>query len=118
MLNEADSSSTFSNSLASYSNLIPTTKPISYSITVYTKKKSSFKSNIHITQDMTFQNLLDYIFPKGPSTGKRFIIKSSLDHDSKNFLSEQVISKLFIDRHVDIWIDIEDVDIKFDDLFD
>ena len=55
---------------------------------------------------MTFQSLLDYIFPKGPLNEKRFIIKSSLDINSKNYLPEQVMSKLFKDKYVDIWIEI------------
>lgn len=92
--------------------------PIFHSVTIHTKKKSPFKSNIHVTQDMTFQSLLNYMFPKGPPTGKRFVIKSSLDLDGKNYLPTQVINQLFVDEHVNIWIDIEDIDIKFDELFD
>ncbi|CAG8497173.1 4875_t:CDS:2, partial [Cetraspora pellucida] len=41
------------------------------SITLNTKKKSPLKSNVHITKNMTFQDLLNYVFPNGPPTGKR-----------------------------------------------
>ncbi|CAG8746768.1 5747_t:CDS:1, partial [Dentiscutata heterogama] len=41
-----------------------------HSVMIYTKKKSLYKSNIHVTQDMTFQNLLAYIFPNGPPNRK------------------------------------------------
>ena len=67
---------------------------------------------------MTFQSLLAYIFPKGSPNGKRFVIKSSLDISGKNYLPEQVISKLFTDEHVNIWIDIENIDVNYDELFD
>ncbi|RIB09370.1 hypothetical protein C2G38_2044387 [Gigaspora rosea] len=89
-----------------------------HSITVHTPKKSPFKSNIYVTKNMTFNNLLTYVFPDGPPNKKRFIIKSSLEANSKTFLPEQVISQVFINEHVHIWIELEDVEIQFDDLFD
>ena len=88
------------------------------SVTVHTKKKSPFKANIHITKDMTFQDLLTFIFPNGPPNGKRFIIKSSLELDGKNILPNQIISQVFVEQHTNIWIEIEDIEISFDDLFD
>ncbi|CAG8844317.1 44774_t:CDS:1, partial [Gigaspora margarita] len=51
-----------------------------YFVTIYTKK-TLFKLNIYITQDMTFQSLLDYVFPKGPLFEKQFVIKLSKDLD-------------------------------------
>ncbi|RIB14484.1 hypothetical protein C2G38_2195068 [Gigaspora rosea] len=88
------------------------------SITVHTKKKSLLKANIHITKDITFQNLLTFIFPNSPPNGKRFIIKSSLELDRKNFLPNQIISQVFVEQHTNIWIEIEDIEISFDNLFD
>jgi hypothetical protein len=67
---------------------------------------------------MTFQDLLIFIFPNGPPKEKRFLIKSSLDINSKTFLPEQIISQIFIEDHINLWIEIEDIKIKFDDLFD
>ena len=66
---------------------------------------------------MTFQNLLNYVFPNGSPSGKRFIIKSSLEMDGQLFLPEQVISHIFKEAHSYIWIDLEDIEVKFDDLF-
>ncbi|CAG8534624.1 6440_t:CDS:2, partial [Dentiscutata heterogama] len=88
------------------------------SVTVHTKKKSLFKANIHITKDMTFQDLLTFIFPSGPPNGKRFVIKSSLELDGKSFLPDQIMSQIFVEEHAHIWIEIEDTEIRFDDLFD
>ncbi|CAG8438254.1 11539_t:CDS:2 [Dentiscutata heterogama] len=78
-----------------FSNEVPT--PILHSLTVHTKKRSLLKSNIHISKNMTFQNLLNYVFPNG---------------------SPSVISHIFKEAHSHIWIDLEDIEVKFDDLFD
>ncbi|CAG8816313.1 31007_t:CDS:2 [Gigaspora margarita] len=79
---------------------------------------TSIFTNSYSNSISTTAILLAHIFPKGPPTGKRFVIKSSLDIDGENYLPVQAISKLFADEHVNIWIDLEDIDIKFDELFD
>ncbi|CAG8487879.1 3062_t:CDS:1, partial [Cetraspora pellucida] len=87
-------------------------------ITVHTKKKSPFKANIHVTKDMTFQDLLTFIFPNGSPNGKRFIIKSLLELDGKSFLPDQIISQVFAEEHVHVWIEIKTIEVRFDELFD
>ncbi len=87
-------------------------------VIIHLKKKSLYKSNIQITKDMTFQNLIEFTFPTGPSQEKRFIIKSSLDASGKVFLSEQMIEEVFFKSHIHLWIDIEKTIIDFDELFD
>ncbi|RIB17767.1 hypothetical protein C2G38_2142452 [Gigaspora rosea] len=86
-------------------------------LTLHTKKKSPLKSNIYITNNMTFQNLLNYVFPNGPPSGKRFIIKSSLEIGGQLFLPDQIINQVFKEAYSHIWIDLEDVEVKLDDLF-
>ena len=67
---------------------------------------------------MTFQNLINFIFPSGPPVGKRFIAKSSLNLDGNTFLPEQIIEEIFFDNHAEIWIDIEKTEIDYNNLFD
>ncbi|RIA83362.1 hypothetical protein C1645_833949 [Glomus cerebriforme] len=76
-------------------------------ITIHLKKKSPYKSNIQITKNMTFQDLINFMFPMSPPEGKRFITKSSLDTNRKVFLSEQLIEEVFFEPHIQLWIDIE-----------
>jgi len=66
---------------------------------------------------MTFQDLINFVFPMGPPEEKRFVIKSSLNIDGKVFLSEQMIEEVFFDLHINLWIDIEKTTIDFDELF-
>ena len=67
---------------------------------------------------MTFQDLINFVFPMGPPEEKRFVIKSSLNIDGKVFLSEQMIEEVFFESHVHLWINIEKTIINFDELFD
>jgi hypothetical protein len=67
---------------------------------------------------MTFQNIIEFVFPMGPPEGKRFIVKSSLDKDGKVFLSEQMIEEVFFESHIHLWINIEKTTINFGELFD
>ena len=67
---------------------------------------------------MTFYDLITFVFPMGPSEGKRFVIKSSLDVDGRVFLLEQIIEEIFFESHVNLWIDIETTIINFNELFD
>ena len=87
-------------------------------ITIHLKKKSPYKSNIQITKKMTFQDLINFVFPMGPPEGKRFVTKSSLDTDGKVFLSEQMMEEVFFEPHIHLWIDIEKTSVNFDELFD
>ena len=57
---------------------------------------------------MTFQDLINFVFPMGPPEGKRFITKSSLDTNGK----------VFFEPHIQLWIDIEKTIINFGELFD
>ena len=86
-------------------------------ITIHLKKKSPYKSNIQVTKGMTFQNLIEFVFPMGPPKEKRFIIKTSLDENGKVFLSEQIIEEVFFESHIHLWIDIEKITVDFDELF-
>ncbi|CAG8836769.1 34844_t:CDS:1, partial [Gigaspora margarita] len=38
--------------------------------------------------------------------------------DRKSFLSDQIISQIFVEEHAHIWIEIENIEVEFDDLFD
>ncbi|RIB29725.1 hypothetical protein C2G38_2154499 [Gigaspora rosea] len=38
--------------------------------------------------------------------------------NSKTFLPKQVMSQVFINKHVHIWIEVEEIEIQFNDLFD
>jgi hypothetical protein len=67
---------------------------------------------------MTFQNLIEFVFPMGPPKEKRFVVKSSIDEDGKVFLFEQMIEEVFSESHIHLWIDIEKTTINFDELFD
>ena len=87
-------------------------------VTIHLKKKSPYKSNIQVTKGMTFQNIIEFVFPISLPEGKRFVIKSSLDKDGKVFLSEQMIEEVFFESHVNLWINIEKTIINFNELFD
>jgi hypothetical protein len=76
---------------------------ILHSVTLHLKKKSPFKENIHVTNGMTFANLINFVFPAGPSKDKQFIFKSSLETGGKQFLPEQIIHDIFYEEHADVW---------------
>ena len=67
---------------------------------------------------MTFQDLIEFVFPMGPPEEKRFIIKSSLNTNGKVFLSEQIIEEIFLESHIHLWIDMEKIVVNFNELFD
>ena len=87
------------------------------SITVHTRKKTPYKSNINITKGMTFNELIDFVFPSGPANNKRFVIKSSLNDDAKEYLPNQVIDTTFFEENVNIWVDMEFISVDFDEIF-
>ena len=86
-------------------------------ITVHMRKKSPYKSNINITKGMTFKELIAFIFPSGPANNKRFIIKSSLDGDAKEYLPDQIMDTIFFEDHVNIWVDMEFISVDFNEIF-
>jgi hypothetical protein len=86
-------------------------------VTVNTRKRSPYKSNIHITKGMTFKELIAFIFPSGPANNKRFIIKSSLNDNAKEYLPEQIMDTVFFEEHVNIWVDMELISVDLDELF-
>ena len=48
---------------------------------------------------MTFEDIISFIFPSGPPEGKQFIIKSSLENNSKQYLPNQVLQDVFLENH-------------------
>jgi len=66
---------------------------------------------------MTFKELLAFVFPSGPAINKRFIVKSSLNNDAKEYLPNQILDTIFFEEHANIWIDMELVSVDFDELF-
>lgn len=66
---------------------------------------------------MTFQDLINYAFPSGPPSDKRFVAKSTLEPDAIQFLPSQIMEMVFFDQHADIWIDLEKVNHDYEDLF-
>ena len=66
---------------------------------------------------MTFNELIDFVFPSGPANNKRFVIKSSLNNDAKEYLSNQVIDTTFFEENVNIWVDMEFISVDFDEIF-
>ncbi|CAG8773600.1 13131_t:CDS:1, partial [Cetraspora pellucida] len=38
--------------------------------------------------------------------------------DRKSFLPDQIISQVFAEEHVHVWIKIETIEVRFDELFD
>jgi hypothetical protein len=66
---------------------------------------------------MTFQDLIDYAFPSGPPSNKRFVAKSTLGSDSILFLPGQVMETIFFNQHADVWIDLEEINQDYEDLF-
>lgn len=97
---------------------IITAQPMLHSVTVHLKKQSPFKENIHVTKNMSFADLISFIFPAGPPKDKRFIFKSSFEIGGKQFLPEQIIYDVFHDEHADVWVDMEKIIQNYDDLFD
>jgi hypothetical protein len=67
---------------------------------------------------MTFQEIVEFVFPSGPPENKRFIAKSSVEPDAIEFLPSQVMNTVLFDEHANIWIDLEDIDHDYHDLFD
>jgi hypothetical protein len=66
---------------------------------------------------MTFEELMTFIFPSGPANNKRFVIKSSLNDDAKEYLPNQVIDTIFFEEHANIWVDMEFISVDFDEIF-
>lgn len=67
---------------------------------------------------MTFQEILEFVFPSGPPENKRFIAKSSAEPDATEFLPSQVMNTVFSEKHADIWIDLENINHDYHDLFE
>ena len=67
---------------------------------------------------MTFQEIIDFTFPSGPPANKRFIAKSSLEPDAIQFLPSQIMNTVFSDEYADIWIDLENIDHNYSELFE
>jgi hypothetical protein len=86
-------------------------------VTIHTQKKSPLKENIHVTQGMTFRNLITFLFPNGPPDNKQFIIKSSFGIDYKQYLPDQVLQDVFLEEHANIWICLENIILDYDDIF-
>ena len=95
-----------------------TTLSMLHSVTIHLKKKSPFKENIHVTKDMTFADLISFIFSADPSVEKQFIFKSSFETGGKQFLPEQMLHDIFHEEHADIWVDMKKIISNYDDLFD
>jgi len=66
---------------------------------------------------MTFKDIISFIFPSGPPEGKQFIIKSSLENNSKQYLPNQVLQDVFLENHANIWICLEDIELNYNDIF-
>jgi hypothetical protein len=66
---------------------------------------------------MTFNELIAFVFPSGPANNKRFVIKSSLNDDAKEYVPNQVIDTIFFEEHVNIWVDMEFISVDFDEIF-
>ena len=86
-------------------------------ITIHTKKVSPFKSNIHVSKKITFNDLILFVFPNGAPNDKKFVIKSALEANAKEYLPDQLISNVFYQQHADIWLDLEIVIVDFNELF-
>ena len=98
-------------------NIITQKTPLEL-VTVNLKKKVPFKSNIQVTKGMTFKDLIMFVFPSGPSSGKRFIARSSFESDGKVYLPEQILSDVFLESHAHVWIGVEKIDVDYESLFD
>lgn len=88
------------------------------SVTIHLKKQSYFRENIHVTKNMSFADLVSFIFPKGPPMDKRFIFKSSFETGGRQFLPEQIMYDIFHEEHANVYVDMEKIIQNYDDLFD
>ncbi len=67
---------------------------------------------------MTFKDLISFAFPIAPSPNKRFIIKSSPDSNSTEYLPNQIIDMIFHDQHAaEVWVNLENINYNYEDLF-
>ena len=66
---------------------------------------------------MTFKDLISFAFPSGPPQSRRFIAKSSLDLNATEFMPNQVIDTIFHNQHANVWIDLENINHNYEDLF-
>jgi hypothetical protein len=66
---------------------------------------------------MTFKDLISFAFPNGAPNGKKFIIKSSPNSNAQEYLPDQIMSDIFYQQYIDIWLDLETVLVDFDELF-
>jgi len=84
---------------------------------VHTRKRSPLKENIVVGHGMTFKDLLNYVFPHNPPDRKRFSVKTALENGSE-FMPNQLIEAVLGSReYMDLWIDIEDEVVDYDELF-
>ena len=70
-----------------------------------------------MTTDMTFRDVLDFAFPKGPPSHKRFVVRTALDRGNQFLPSQHVEKALGPREHMDIWVLVEDELDDYDDLF-
>jgi hypothetical protein len=49
---------------------------------------------------MTFNDLIKFVFPFSPPSGKWFITKSSLDSNGKQYLPKQILDDIFLESYV------------------
>ncbi|CAG8476883.1 6665_t:CDS:2 [Ambispora gerdemannii] len=92
--------------------------PSQMCVSIHTKKKSPYKSNLVVTKGMTFSDLLRHVFPDGPPNGKRFVTKTAIDDSGKEYLSDQPVESLVgAHGHADIWVNVEDDHVNYDELF-
>ena len=45
---------------------------------------------------------MTFVFPSGPANNKRFVIKSSLNDDTEEYLLNQAIDTIFFEEHANI----------------
>ncbi|KAG9292290.1 hypothetical protein G9A89_009102 [Geosiphon pyriformis] len=104
--------------------IVPHPMPSTFSqplmcVSIHTKKKSPYKSNVIVTKGMTFEELLNHVFPNGPPVGKRFVTRTALDDSGKEYLPNQSVDQLIggINGHADLWVGVEDDNVNYDELF-
>ncbi len=66
---------------------------------------------------MTFEELIAFVFLSESANNKRFVIKSSLNDDVKEYLSNQVIDTIFFEEHANIWVNMKFISVDFDKFF-
>ncbi|CAG8451593.1 14439_t:CDS:2 [Ambispora leptoticha] len=92
--------------------------PSQMCVSIHTKKKSPYKSNLVVTKGMTFSDLLKHVFPDGPPNGKRFVTRTAIDDSGKEYLLDQLVESLVgAPGHADIWVNVEDDHVDYDELF-